>query len=512
MLCVVLLASDARGQPSPRTPFWDGLDPGSHEVGFRSYWERDWSRTWRPSVNTSGERIVPARPVRINVWYPARDAALPVMRFGDYLGSARTPGFEVEENQIRTADLGRVGDRGLRNLLGSEASFTALMRTTTAAHRDASPEAGRFPIVVYSLGQGDYTMENTPLAEYLASRGMIVVSVAQLGTSTRRDILFVHDPPSYDAQVRDLAFALADVLKRMPSADSSRVAAMGHSMGGTYALILALRHSGIQTVVGLDPSFIAPQPSYAYKFWEAPEFDPARFKGNLLALYRAETSPRATLVDSLWYANRLLVPVPSSIHADFNAFPVYTLRGKPAEVDSFALARRSQEQGARTYVSVSRYVGCYLTATFARLSVGTTLCHLPDGATAERLVAVSTPTEEELYDVLRDQGLPAAALAAQRTAMISAQRQVLRRPVMQRIVNELGYAGREKEAAQYAELMTIVFPDATSFEQAGDEWAGAGDVEGARRDYLEALRLEPNRPGLSDKLSRLGATSKKETR
>jgi pimeloyl-ACP methyl ester carboxylesterase len=433
------------------------------------------------------------------------------MRFGDYLGSARTPSFEAEENQIKTADLGQVGDRGLRNLLRSEASFTALMRTSTAAHRDASPERGRFPVVVYSLGQGDYTMENTPLAEYLASRGMIVVSVAQLGTSTRRDILFVHDPPSYDAQVRDLGFALADVLKRIPSADSSRIAAMGHSMGGTYALILALRHSGIETVVGLDPSFIAPQPSYAYKFWEAPEFDPARFKGNLLALYRTEITQRATLVDSLWYTNRLLVSVPSSIHADFNAFPVYTLRGKPAEVDSFALARRSQEQGAHTYASVSRYVGCYLTAIFARLSVGTTVCHLPDGATAERLVAVSTPTEEELYDVLRDQGL-SAALAAQRTAMIGAQRQVLRRPVMQRIVNELGYAGRGKEAAQYAELMTIVFPDATSFEQAGDEWAGARDVERARHDYMEALRLEPNRAGVSDKLLRLGAASKKETR
>jgi acetyl esterase/lipase len=386
------------------------------------------------------------------------------------------------------------------------------MRTTTAAHRDANPESGRFPIVVFSLGQGDYTMENTPLAEYLASRGMIVVAVAQLGTTARRDILFIHDPPSYDAQVRDLAFALADVLKRIPSADSSRVAAMGHSMGGTYALILALRHSEIQTVVGLDPSFIAPQPPYAYKFWEAPEFDPARFKGNLLALYRAEISPRATLVDSLWYANRLLVPVPSSIHADFNAFPVYTLRGKPAEVDSFALARRSQEQGARTYASVSRYVGCYLTAAFARLSAGTTQCLLPDGATAERLTAVSTLTEEELYDVLRDKGFPAAAAAAQRTAMASRRQQVSRRPVMQRIVNELGYAGRRKEAARYAELMTIVFPDATSFEQAGDEWAAAGDVERARQDYLEALRLEPNRAGLSDKLSRLGATSKKETR
>ena len=37
------------------------------------------------------------------------------------------------------------------------------------------------------------------------------------------------------------------------------------------------------------------------------------------------------------------------------------------------------------------------------------------------------------------------------------RRQVLRRSVVQRIVDELGYAGRASEAAQYAELMTIVF-------------------------------------------------------
>jgi hypothetical protein len=55
MLCVALLASVARGQASPRTPFWDGLDPGSHEVGFQSYWARhDYLEALRLEPNRAG--------------------------------------------------------------------------------------------------------------------------------------------------------------------------------------------------------------------------------------------------------------------------------------------------------------------------------------------------------------------------------------------------------------------------------------------------------------------------
>jgi pimeloyl-ACP methyl ester carboxylesterase len=293
---------------------------------------------------------------------------------------------------------------------------------------------------------------------------------------------------------------LEAVLSELPEADSSRIAAAGHSMGGTYALMLAVRHTGVHTVIGLDPSFVSPQPSYVYKFSEAADYDPSRFRGNLVALYRAEINPRTAIVDSLVYASRLLLPIPTAIHADFNGFPIYTSRGAPAEVDSFAIAHRRQAQAVQTYNAVTRFVGCYLSATFSNRSTST--CAIPAGAIAERLPAATTATEEQLFDLMQSNGLSAAEAAARNIA--SHTPMLLRRPVMLRIVNEQGYAGRPREAAEYAQLLTIVFPDAASFERAGDEWAGVGEKAKARAAYQAALRLEPDRAGLRDKVTGLG--------
>src|SRR5260221_840465 len=274
---------------SVMSPLWAGLESGPHRVGFQSYWTRDRSRSWRAAFDLTAAQLPvdPMRPVRINIWYPATSGRSGApMLFRDYLGSARTAGFEEDEKRVRSDDLGGKGT-GLRGLIASDSAFQRLMLAPVAAHRDAAPLPGKFPVVVYSLGQGDYTQENIPLCEFLASRGYIVISVPQLGTSPRRSVMFIHDPPSYDGQVRDLAFALATVLHDFPTADRSRIGTVGMSMGGVYSLLLALHYNGaVQVVVGLDPSFIDQQPSYVYKYWEAPEFDPARFRGHLLVLYK----------------------------------------------------------------------------------------------------------------------------------------------------------------------------------------------------------------------------------
>jgi Dipeptidyl aminopeptidases/acylaminoacyl-peptidases len=342
------------------SPLLPGMDIGAHAVGFQSFWAHDASRTWRPAVDPS-RRFVAAsalRPVRINVWYPAASNSRVPMKFGDYVGSARTPGFADDEARVRSDDLGGEG-RGLRGLFKTQAAFKELMATPTLAHRDAPLEKGKFPIIVYSLGQGDYTQENTPLCEYLASRGFVVVSVPGLGTSPRRSVMFVHDEPSYDNQVRDLAFALSTVIARFPSADGRRIAAVGHSMGGVYALMLAMRYSIIQTVVGLDPSFVASRPSYFYRYQQAPEYDAANFTGSLLALHKPDDADMA-IVDSLRFTDRTLITVDSTVHADFNGFPTYTARAPVNEVDTFAIARRSQATAMNTYRSVSEYVACFL--------------------------------------------------------------------------------------------------------------------------------------------------------
>jgi len=425
------------------------------------------------------------------------------MRFRDYIGSANTPGFEKLEEIVKTADLGKAGEKGLLNIFSSPAAVDSLFAMTMGAHRDASLASGRYPVIIYALGQGDYTQEDIPLCEYLASRGYIVASVAQLGTSERRDVLFIHDKPSYDAEVQDLGFALATVLRVAPSADSSRVGTVGMSMGGVYSLLLALRASVVRVVVGLDPSYVSEMVSFAYRYWEAPDFDPAATRADILTLYRQDSAPRTRVLDSLYYANRSFFRIPSSVHTDFTGYPVYARHVPLAAQDSFALAHRTQERAAQNYVEMVTYLACYLDQHLAQLAAQTK-CIPPSGAESEMLPALTGLTEEQLYTLLHQHGL-ARALSALGDKAAHPAAWHLRRPTMVRIVRELGYAARPLEAAQYAELLATAFADAESYEMLGNAWSDAGDVARGRTAYTRAIELDSTRASARAKLDKLGS-------
>lgn len=492
----------ALGATSLSAPLWVSLTPGSFAVGFHAYWLYDRSRTWLPGTLPDGRPSPadPARPVRLMVWYPLASLHTRTMRLGEYEGAAKTPGFEADERRIMKADFGdSASGRGIRGLRRTTPEFERFIETPTAAHQNAVAAKGNFPIVLYALGQGDHTLENTVLCEYLASHGYVVVSVPQLGTSPRR-AMFVHDPPSYDAQVRDLAFALATVVRDYPSADSSRVGAIGMSMGGIYALMLAVRNSQVRTVIGLDPSYTDSEPSYYYKYWQAPEFDPARFRGHWLTLYRGTS--RTAIVDSLRYADRLIVHVPNTIHVDYTSYPVYMMNVPLAEQDSSAIAVRSPQAAVRAYVAIVEYVRCYLDTVLAHRA-DHAACDAIPGATVEHLGALQSPTEEDLYDILHAQGLGPALGAYESAAQRARNGLPLRRDVMYRIVDELGYDDRAHEAAEYAELTSRVFADADAYEHLGDAWADAHDTGRARTAYARALVLDPRRASARQKLDQL---------
>lgn len=457
-LSTVLCPARAWSQQRTASPLLTGIEIGRYAVGFQSFWVHDGSRTWRSFLDVSRREISasPLRPVRINVWYPASVSSGTTMTFGDYLGSAQTPGFTEDETRVRSDDLGAEG-RGLRGLFKSQTAFADLMKTRTLAHRNASVAHGKFPIVVYSLGQGDYTQEDTPLCEYLASRGFVIISVPGLGTSPRRSAMFVHDPPSYDNQVRDLAFALATVVARFPNADGKRVAAMGHSMGGVYALMLAMRYSIIRTVVGLDPSFVAPRPSYFYRYQDAPEYDAGNFTGSLLAIHKRDDNEMA-IVDSLRFTDRTVISVDSAVHADFNGFPMYTGRAPVSEVDTFAVARRSQATAMNTYRGVARYVARYLEEHLGAAASQSESYPTIQRSITTRIPRAEGPTEEELYDIMRTDGVTRARAVIE-NARGHGLTLGLRRATMQRIANELGYLGKNAESASYSGLITLVFPE-----------------------------------------------------
>ncbi|HEV7777183.1 MAG TPA: hypothetical protein VGO76_09970, partial [Luteibacter sp.] len=135
--------------------------PGSHAVGFRVVEQFDVARSY---AALSG-----GRPIQTLIWYPAASPGHP-MRYEDYLELAVSEEdfhLDAVQRRQRTNALLRQ-----YNLLGADAAAAEGIRNEpVGATRDASPAAGRFPVVIYAASDSSSAFENDSLCEYLASHG-----------------------------------------------------------------------------------------------------------------------------------------------------------------------------------------------------------------------------------------------------------------------------------------------------------------------------------------------------
>lgn len=323
-LCVAaaLLAAGVAGRSleasAQQHPLWGGLTPGFHGVGFRRLWELDESRVWPRSPAIDSVEGVVARPVRIDVWYPAHCRGEDRMSVRSYLEMVSpAPHFD---DLVFLAH--RWDEYSYRGLTGDSTAFDRLMDAETAACLDATAAAGRFPLVVYSAGWFNRAPDNAVLAEYLASHGYVVASVPQLNPGLWT-FDFTSDATSVENQVRDLEVALG-ALASDPVVDHRRVAAMGYSTGGDVALLLAGRSPLVDAVVGLDASWTLGPENDAIT---SPFLQPERHALPMLVMRRPVERERMMaanqLLDQLSAAPRLVVEIPEADHGTFSDDPVH---------------------------------------------------------------------------------------------------------------------------------------------------------------------------------------------
>jgi dienelactone hydrolase len=473
-------------------PLWGGLEPGRYGVGFRSLATYDYSRAW----NFEGKTV--ARPIRIFFWYPA--ASRTSGTFSQYLQPTSDPQFEkVIGTRLRFFDLGRESNGGgIDGLFQKDRSLVQrLLATRVAAARNATPATGRFPIVVYSLGQDDYSQENTVLSEYLASHGYIVFTVPHLGTNERRFVLFIHDPPSYETQLRDLEFALNRVAAE-PFADPKIVFAVGHSMGGEYALLLAMRNPAIRAIAGLDPSFVSRGDSFKYKIVEAPYFDARGLRMPMLLQFRSEPESHSDqIVNLLKFADIRSIEYSQLTHGDFSSTPAY-VAGAPASVlRADELQRRSPDTARAGSEEVMRNVLRFLDSV--RLGKPFEPVTSSLGKFTHR-APIAVPDEEELYRIASSKGVAEAVAAIGNNQAAD----VVDEARIRALGNEFRYTNRLNEAIRAYELNAQLFlGSARAHKSLALAYEDAGNPEAALVEYRRVLAIQPDDADVAKRIATL---------
>jgi predicted dienelactone hydrolase len=203
---------------------YDPFARGPHPAGVRTLSLIDTAR---------GGRTLPAE-----VWYPAADA-----HAGRDLDPATRDSYEL---------------------------IPGFPTFSQDAVRDATPHAGRHPVVLFSHGYGGHRRQSTFLCTHLASHGYVVATVDHTGNTmidVMRQIIQAQsggELPPFAEQARslaslrqpDMSFLLDSLLGGELAAlvDGERVGVTGHSFGGWTTIVTAGRDRRIRAAVPLAPA------------------------------------------------------------------------------------------------------------------------------------------------------------------------------------------------------------------------------------------------------------------
>ncbi len=167
-------------------PLWAGLQPGKYRVGYHV----------SPRAEDRGPRA--------DVWYPAGRGG-EQLRFRDYAGT-----LDELEGFLHAQKI-------------SDATIVEYFDAPMYARRDAPAIAGKSPLILIFQGNGQSTMDQAVLAEFLASHGFIVKTIPGAVVRDEKEML---------AKAKEQADAMARVA-------GEPAFVIGHSFGARAALLYA---------------------------------------------------------------------------------------------------------------------------------------------------------------------------------------------------------------------------------------------------------------------------------
>jgi dienelactone hydrolase len=487
LLSIVCTVGALAGQTAPPALPWTELQPGAYPVGYRVLYEFDKSRTWR-ATRRYGAPFSPdenGRPVRASLWYPAGAiGGLRKMKILDYVRPEGPASFADANRALEARD------RRVLAEMAPEKSFELLLNTGMQAHAGAPFANGRFPVLLYSGGVNSYTLSNAILAELLASHGYIVVAAPPLGASDD-ETEQRYSPAELQTAARDLEFAWG-VVRSLPNADGSRLGAFGHSLGGTVALLVSLRNANVSAMAGFDGTYgfvkgsesIAKTADYALKSMRAAVLD----------IHRADADLDPTVINSLSHADRLLITLPRTLHADFTTFVVIA-RAFNLPLPEHVPSGYTRETGYAAYRTSASLVLAFFDQRLKREEDSGKLSHASlgsvPGATFKQLNALpAPPSAADMRRVIENEGFDAAAQILERFQREQPGEQAIDALALNSLGYQLIAAHKYKEAIDVLRLVVLAYPESENAQDSvGDAYSASGDVTGAIDVFTRGITL-----------------------
>jgi pimeloyl-ACP methyl ester carboxylesterase len=464
------------------------LKPGPYKAGFRTIDAYDNSRIWRdldsPPSRTS--RLPHTRPIRISLWFPAKRIGRP-MSYRDYLiYESKDPEFAAFSALIAKRDMGYLS--GLVGPSPGEKS-RLLAIPMMASAQSVIPASGRFPVVLYFMGLNDLSSSNVILCEYLATQGFVVVTVPQLGPeSTQIDLgLSAYD---LETQLRDMEFALS-VIRSLPFVDSTRVASIGHSIGGIAAVLMGTRNSDVKAIVALDASYGSDR--FSPLLLQAVSFQGEKLSVPLLDIRRAESQAELPALKALSFSPISSIGVEGVFHGDFTSTPLVEALF-PGNVEG-----RTQES-VKAPVEFFKFI-CHIATAFMKnaLSTSSSSFDVRLWCDLEKLSSVKVtkcnfiparPTLKNLAKSVRQDGLK-NTLSRYESEMTEAR------------MNSIGYMlasqGFNSEAIEVLQAnVQRHTQSANTYDSLADIQAQTGALKEATQNYGTELEMIERDPKLSE--------------
>jgi len=488
-----------------KATLWGKLQPGPHQVGYKTFFKYDDSRTYDPSFGTKPPGAK-GRPIQISLWYPAKpdrqSEQMPFAAYVDLLSLEEEFGTLDEARKREAVNIFITHLRWWTNQTASKESIGQLTRLNTFAYKDAVPEPGKFPLILLAQGAHQSSLYHSILCEYLASQGYIVATSPSMGMTSR---LMSTDVRGGETQGRDLEYILA-FMRDQPFVDREKLGVTAFSFGGIGGSLVQMRNSRVQAVLSLDSVIGYERLNPLIK--QSPYFDIVRANVPYMHLMPQEgTGFDLKFLESLKYAQTYVLRFKGLAHFDFSSLGVIANHVFSAPPDQMERIELGQEIICRYALN---FFDAYLKSDPQSLAF---LQRKPDdnGIPAGFVVLASSkpplkaiPTAEQLANMIATNGTWNAIEILRDVKKSDPNSDLLQ----ERALNSLGYRlifiGKLSEAIEVFKLNVDMYPQSFNvYDSLAEAYMIDGEKQLAIKNYERSLELNPNNTNATEKLKTL---------